>query len=509
MKEWTMIHKIKALYDEGCGLSQREIAKVLDVSRNTIRKYLAMDSDIISDTRHDLSRTKALDEYRSHIIHLLQSYPNLSAVKVLRKLKESHGELGVSSRTVRRYVEELRATISTKQARYYQPVIDNAPGLQCQVDGGELRRVSIGGVESTVYFVVFVLSHSRLMHVVASPTPVDTSLFIRMHDAAFQYFGGCPAECVYDQTKLVVLHEQYRELTLNNGFHEYATHAGFTIRACEGYDPESKGKVEAGVKYVKQNALYGEVFKNWYDLESYLANWLDTVANIRIHGTTGEAPRVRYDSVEFVRMRPYRTPELVHKNGQVVVTRKVDKTGLISWQSNKYSVPMIYQGSVVGVLADKHELRIVDCITNDVVATHTLSSEKGQLIKNRHHYRDMNEVVSSLENDVIAVLGKPYGNKLCTLLKNTSPKIYKDQLRGLKLVLSRTKEEMEPALLERLSQQSSLTVTRLEAFIEAFLHQKARQQACTELVSEECCQQEDLLHKYARLMEVGGQSALH
>jgi transposase len=87
LKEWTMIHKIKALYDEGCGLSQREIAKVLDVSRNTIRKYLAMDSDIISDTRHDLSRTKALDEYRSHIIHLLQSYPNLSAVKVLRKLQ--------------------------------------------------------------------------------------------------------------------------------------------------------------------------------------------------------------------------------------------------------------------------------------------------------------------------------------------------------------------------------------------------------------------------------------
>ena len=67
-------------------------------------------------------------------------------------------------------------------------------------------------------------------------------------------------KCVYDQTKLVVVREEYRELTLNERFHQYATGSGFNIRACEGYDPESKGKVEAGVKYVKNNALYGERF---------------------------------------------------------------------------------------------------------------------------------------------------------------------------------------------------------------------------------------------------------
>jgi transposase len=82
------------------------------------------------------------------------------------------------------------------------------------------------------------------------------------HDAALRYFGGCPKELVYDQTKLVVLKEVYRELELNQRMSEYATHAGFEIRACEGFDPESKGKVEAGVKYVKQSALYGEEFVN-------------------------------------------------------------------------------------------------------------------------------------------------------------------------------------------------------------------------------------------------------
>ena len=65
------------------------------------------------------------------------------------------------------------------------------------------------------------------------------------------------------------------------GFNEYATHAGFRIQACEGYDPESKGKVEAGVKYVKGNALYGETFSSWSALENYMADWLDNTANRR------------------------------------------------------------------------------------------------------------------------------------------------------------------------------------------------------------------------------------
>lgn len=92
---------------------------------------------------------------------------------------------------------------------------------------------------------------------------IDTETLIRQHDAAFRNFGGMPQECVYDQTQWVVISEVFRELRLNPRFHQYATAAGFTIRAGEGYDPESKGKVEAGVKYVKQNALYGETFTDW------------------------------------------------------------------------------------------------------------------------------------------------------------------------------------------------------------------------------------------------------
>ncbi len=152
------------------------------------------------------------------------------------------------ARSARRYISALKQTVSVKQERYYEPVLDLAPGVgvQCQVDGGELRGVMNGGRETTVYFVVFVLAYARLMPVVASPRPVDTAALIRRHDAACRAFGGYPKACVYDQTSRVVIAETCRELTLNQRCHRYATTVGFRIRACEGYDPESKGKSRPG-----------------------------------------------------------------------------------------------------------------------------------------------------------------------------------------------------------------------------------------------------------------------
>ena len=230
-------------------------------------------------------------------------------------------------------------------------MLDLAPGVQCQVDGGELRGVMIGGRETTVYFVVFVLSYSRLMQVVASPRPVDTAALIRMHDAAFRAFGGYPKECVYDQTSLVVIAETFRELTLNQRFHRYATTVGFRIRACEGYDPESKGKVEAGVKYVKQDGLYGETFADFPAVEAHLARWLEETANVRTHAVTGEAPQVRYDRDERAVMGAYLSPPGIAELDQPTMqTRQADKTGLIAYRANKYSVPLAYQRAPGGGL---------------------------------------------------------------------------------------------------------------------------------------------------------------
>jgi transposase len=211
------------MYDQGRGSSIREISQALKISRNTVRKYLALDEAAISAQQAERSRAKPLDAYREYLVHLLETFPKLSAVKVKRKLEEKVGPLSVSSRSLRRYISGLRDEVVQAQRRYYEPVLNHIPGVQCQVDPGELRAVLIDGVATTVYFVVFVLSFSRLMYVGTSRRPIDTETFIQLHDAAFRYFGGCPEECVYDQTRLVVLDEQYRELELNQRFAQYAT----------------------------------------------------------------------------------------------------------------------------------------------------------------------------------------------------------------------------------------------------------------------------------------------
>lgn len=445
-----MIHQIKAMYDDGRGSSIRAIAQTLKISRNTVRRYLALDESTIDAKLSDRSRSKSLDEHRDYITHLLQTFPKLSAVKVERKLKEKVGGLEASSRTIRRYIKALREEVLEAQPRYYEPVLDHVPGLQCQVDPGELRDVIINGKATTVYFSVFVLSFSRLMYVGASPRPIDTETFMQMHDAAFRYFGGCPEECVYDQTRLVVLDEQYRELELNPKFAQYATTAGFRIRACEGYDPESKGKVEAGVSYVKHNALYGETFDDWSSLHQYLVQWLDEVANQRVHGTTGAIPQAHYDRQERAHMRSYLSPACVTQPGLPGEPRKVDKTGLISFRSNKYSVPMAYQSARVTVLATPEgQLQIYDVSSGECIANHPLSAGKGAVIKNGDHYRDKAQTIADLEAEIQKALGHELGQRLCCQLRQTEPLYYKDKLRGVKRHLARLQAlpEHELALL--------------------------------------------------------------
>ena len=119
MKEWIVIHKIKALHNKGNGLSERKIAKQLSISRNTVSKYLNMPETEMTEVLSDTDRTKKLDEYRGYIIQLLQTYPELSAVKVLRKLKAKVETISVSDRSVRRYIQTLKQEISFKQTRYY------------------------------------------------------------------------------------------------------------------------------------------------------------------------------------------------------------------------------------------------------------------------------------------------------------------------------------------------------------------------------------------------------
>lgn len=506
-----MIHKIKGLYDNGQGLSIRAISRELNVSRNTVRKYLAMEETVIATVLDDASRAKRLDTYRDFLVHELKEYPQLSAVKLARRLRKKVGELPVSDRSIRRYVQTLKQQVAMGQWRYYEPVLEMVPGVQIQVDPGELRGVTIAGQERTLYFVVFVLSCSRLMYVGVTFRPLNTESFIQLHDEAFRYFGGITEECVYDQTKMVVLDEQYRELTVNPRFHQYATTVGYRIHACEGYDPESKGKVEAGVKYVKQDCLYGEVFASEEAVRQHIQDWLGEVANARTHGTTGQQPRAHFEAEERDHLRPYLAPDsLVHPQAQRE-TRRADKTGLISWQANKYSVPMAWQQAQVGVCARDGQLQIHDLETGEVIATHALCIEKGCTLKNNHHYRDQTQRIIDLEASIREALTDTQGEALCRLLKQTSPRIYKDQLVATRNLL-RQHAPVEAALIDDLLQHHQLTATGLQRRLEAWQQARARGRAVHDAPVEPW-QDERLsradLQAYALVGRSSGQEVIH
>jgi len=424
-----------------------------------------MEESALTTYLGDVSLSKRLDDHSDFIRHQLNRFPNLSAVKIARKLRARAPELVVSDRSIRRYVQTLKEEVSLAQKRYYEPILDDVPGEQCQIDPGELRGVLIGGEEQTVHVVVLVLSYSRLMYVGLSLKPLNTDCFIQMHDEAFRYFGGRPEECVYDQTKLVVLHEQFRELEVNPRFLEYATAAGFRIHACEGYDPESKGKVEAGVKYVKQDCFYGEQFDDVEALRQHVQDWVNEVANERLHGTTGERPRERFESGEKSQMKSYLTPVCVSQTVDIRSTRRADKTGLISWKANKYSVPMTWQQARVGVKEIDRSLVIYDLGNDEEIARHHLSQGKGQIIKNTNHYRNHEERVLELERDIGELCGAETGKALCRQLKLSEPKVYKDQLVAVKRLLSR--EGIDSELVSELAQRPGMTARQLKDYLEA------------------------------------------
>ena len=463
MKDWNVIHKIKAMYDEGKGASIKEIRRSLSISKNTVRKYLRMDEQEIQESLELPERPKRLDRYRSFLLRLLEKYPGLKTPKAFRKLKAKVPDIDVSERTLRRYLSTLRPLAAAAQHRYYEPVIDEVPGVQCQVDGGELRDVQIGGLSKTIYFLVFVLSYSRLMFVSYSLKPLDTDIFIQMHEEAFRYFDGIPEECVYDQTKLVVIKEMFREVTFNDRFYHYASQIGMDMRVCKGYDPESKGKVEAGVKYVKGDCLYGDSFTDFAGLQHHGRCWLDEVANVRVHGTTGEVPRVVYDSREQDKMRPFVAVDMPAEQS----TRKADKTGLISFRANKYSVPMAYQRSTVLVAVKADQLLIFDALEYAEIAHHTIVLGTGHIIKNTDHYRDVSARTADYEMSIQGLVGECAGRQLCQLIKQTSPNIYKDQLAGV-IQIIRQLDPVDDRLIARVIDRPRLTATQLKEYVETF-----------------------------------------
>jgi transposase len=283
--------KIEILHKQGH--SQRAIAKQLGISRNTVRKYLR--GELKEPMYSQRPQTGSiLDPYKSYLhSRIAQAAPiHLSAVVLEREIKEL-GYTGSLS-LLRQYLRGYRTRPQIKAIERFE----TAPGKQMQVDWGKMR-----GGRQPLHAFVAVLGYSRALFVHFTDNMRYETLE-QCHRLAFDYFQGIPEHIWYDNMKTVVIErDAYGEgrHKLKQSFYQFSKSMGFIPKLCWPYRPQTKGKVERMVRYIRDNfyrPLSSKVSAASITLDIETANlevmhWLETVANQRIHDTTKEKPAAR------------------------------------------------------------------------------------------------------------------------------------------------------------------------------------------------------------------------
>jgi len=290
--KYEMYERIQGLKLKGYG--KRRVARETDISRGTVDKYWDMTEDeYIQCLIESKTRTKILDPYRVFIKTEIETHREITGSIIHDHLLEKHPELDVSARTVREYVAVLREELglpTVVNIRQYQEVAELPPGMQAQVDMGEKVMRDFFGKVQKVYIFAMVMSHSRKKFVCFQDHKFNADEFVVAHDLAFRYFGGRTMEIAYDQDRVMSVSENAGDLILTETFAAYSRYAGFSIHLCRKSDPQSKGKIEAVIKYVKNNFLSCREYPGISRLNSDGLAWLERTANAKKHDTTKMVP---------------------------------------------------------------------------------------------------------------------------------------------------------------------------------------------------------------------------
>jgi len=355
------------------GWGTKRIADELGISRRTVRRYLRLGGYKPYVRRRT---PRALDE---HLPWLRERFAAVrgNAEVLLRELHQRGVKLGYSTlaRVVKPWREELLAK-ARATVRFETP-----PGQQMQVDFGALR-VPIAGILMTVHLCVTTLGYSRRTYVKAFLAERQEHWLATM-EAAFQHFGGVPRELLIDNARaLVVLHSLTNGVVFTEALLAFCRLHGATANACRPFRPRTKGKVESGVKYVKRNALAGMSFTSFEALQAHLERWIREVADLRIHGTTHERPIDRFPA-EAAALLPLK---LVAAQA-LPRMRKVSADCLVDIDTNRYSVPSQHVGRIVEVVIENGHVLIRHAGTE--VARHLQHAGRHGVVEVREHYAEL------------------------------------------------------------------------------------------------------------------------
>ncbi|WP_432713132.1 IS21 family transposase [Pedobacter sp.] len=447
LSKFMMYYEIKRMNRDGRSISK--ISEALNCNRRTVKKYLEMeDQEFESFLKTQSIRGKLLLPYEAFVRERLELYRDTPAAQMHDWLKEHHQDFPqVNQKTVFNFVKWVRDKYNLPYEaplRDYMVVQETPYGLQAQVDFGEYNMRSSDGKRIKVYFFTMVLSRSRFKYVCFSSNPFTSNSAILAHESAFEYMGGIPMEVVYDQDKVFISNENSGDLILTSGFKTYVRDRGFKVHMCRKADPESKGKIENAVKYVKQNFLYNRTF---YDLETLNRdglNWLERTANKLDHAMTKKSPTTQW-LIEKDFLYPF-DPVVIPTLPPLLYAVRKDNT--ISYKSNLYSLPLgtyIGRGTQVSVCNQQGNL-IVYSLNKKELCRHSLSPGSGLKIINTDHKRDKTEVLREMSSGLCELTDAPENmQKFISAIRIDKPRYLRDQL----IIIREAVKDSDQQLVEK------------------------------------------------------------
>lgn len=225
------------------------------------------------------------------------------------------------------------------------------------MDWGSLTYVGSDGSRRRRWACVMVMGYSRAIYL-EIVRRADVATFIACHPNAFEYFGGIPRRCLYDNAKVVVLgRDAGGDPEWNRRMLDFSLRLGFKPQLCRPYRAQTKGKVERAIKYVKGNFWPTVRFVNDRDLNHQAIAWCDGIANARVHGTTGKVP---------ARLLERERPELLALPDRRTLAPylrrdyKVSRDGFVSFEGSRYGVPWRFAQQRVQVSASPEIVQVWD-----------------------------------------------------------------------------------------------------------------------------------------------------
>jgi transposase len=304
------------------GESARAVAKGLSVSRNTVKDYVRWFgkegllpggdqglptaeeiAERLSRRSQLVTKPPKLLPYREEIAAFLDPKvkPRLTVKVAWERFVERHPDVRVSYTCFRRFVRGHVA--SGRPGAVLRLEVD--PGTEAQVDFGYVGLIppAPGEAPRKTWAFVMTLSHSRHQYVeLVQDQSVAT--WLSLHRNSWSFFGGVVGKVLIDNLKAGIVKACTTDPEVQRAYRECAEHYGFVISPCRVRTPRHKGKVERGVRYLRQSFLPGRAFASLAKANAAALRWVLETAGVRVHGTTQEIPLEVFELRERAALKP-------------------------------------------------------------------------------------------------------------------------------------------------------------------------------------------------------------